>query len=233
MSRASALFRLQETDLDLDACRARLAEIARALGGSPAVQAARLQLTEADGQRSAARVALQDLELSNQSLSAKIAEAEGQLYGGKIRNPKELKDLQAEIESLKRRLGSGEEQQLEALIQLETAEAQLAAVQTDLQRAEAEAERVHAALASERAALEAKLGRLADEREAQHTSIPAVDREVYERLRQSKKGRALARMEDGVCVACGVEPSAQIAQAARRGGELARCPSCDRILYAE
>jgi hypothetical protein len=233
MSRASALFRLQETDLELDACRARLAEIAKALGGNPAVQAARLTMIDADGRRNAARAALQDSEFGAQTLKEKIADAEGRLYGGRIRNPKELKDLQDDVESLKRRLAAAEDEQLNALIQMEMAETQLAAAQTELQQAEAEAERAHTALTAERASREARLRKLEAEREAVQASIPAPDQDIYQRLRQTKKGRALSRLEDGVCIACGVEPSAQLAQAARRGGDLARCPNCDRILYAE
>jgi predicted nucleic acid-binding Zn-ribbon protein len=233
MSRVSALYHVQELDLQLDACRARLAEIAKALESSPAVQAARVRLTTANARLRSARTALNEMELENQSLSEKIKDAERRLYGGGIRNPKELRDLQADVESLKRRLAAGEERQLEALIETETAETQAAGAQGDLQLAEAEAAREHGALMAERETLQGRVEAFSGEREALYPSILAADRGVYERLRATKHGRALSRLEDGTCAACGIAPSAAIRQEARRGSELVRCSGCDRILYAD
>lgn len=232
MSRASSLYRLQETDLELDACRARLAEIETALSGSPAVQAARTRAQAAEAQLAKARAVLQDLELENAALDEKIREVEGRLYGGRVRNPKELQDLQADAESLKRRRAASEEQQLNALILFEETETQLAQAQADLRRAEEDAVRSNAALNAERAALTVRLTKLEAEREALGISIPTTDRQLYDRLRQHKHGRALSRLKDGVCTACGIEPSAALRQEAKRG-ELARCSGCDRILYME
>lgn len=235
MSRASALYRLQELDLELDACRARLADIAAALGDSASVQSARSRLLSAEARQRAARVTLQELEFENQALTEKIREAEQRLYSGAIRNPKELRDLQAEIESLKRRLAASEEQQLNALIASEVAETQAAGTEAELQQVEDVASREHTALTAERVALEGRLAKLEGEREGAGASIPAADRDVYQRLRQSRRGRAVARLDksEGVCSDCGMEPSAIIRQEARRGTDLVRCPGCDRILYVD
>jgi hypothetical protein len=233
MSRVSALFRLQETDLELDACRSRLAEIKAALGDDPAVQQARSLLLSAEARHRAARVTLQELELEALSLAEKIREAEQRLYSGSIRNPKELRDLQADVESLKRRLAGIEEQQLNALIESEVAETQAAGTEAELHQAEAGAARTQSALLAERGTLEARLRKLETEREAASAAVPAADQQVYQRLRQTRHGRAVARLEDGACAACGMAPSALMRQEARRGAELVRCAGCDRILYAD
>jgi predicted nucleic acid-binding Zn-ribbon protein len=233
MSRASSLFRLQETDLALDAGRARLAEIAQALAGNPAVQAAQARARQAEAQLHKAKAALTDAELDQQTLADKIAADEARLYGGRIRNPKELQDLQAEVESLKRRRAAAEERQLEALLEYEDAEAQLKAARDHLNEAEAEARRTSAALTAEWDRLTAREADLQAERESLLTTIAAADRAQYEKLRHAKKGRALARLEDGVCAACGMEPTAADRQLARRGAELVLCAGCGRILYAE
>lgn len=233
MSRVSSLYRLQEIDLDLDASRARLAEIERALSGHPAVAAARERLLSAETHYRSARVTLQELELENGSLAAKIGDAEQRLYSGRIRNPKELQDLQTEIESLKRRLAANEERQLNALIAAEVAETQAAGSQNDLQTAETEAAHQQSVLSDERSQIEARLRRLEPERAALREALPEFDRQVYDRLRQTKHGRALARLDDGACSACGLEPTPAVRQEARRAAELVRCPGCDRILYVE
>lgn len=233
MSRASSLFRLQETDLELDAGRARLAEIAQALAGNPAVQAAQARARQAEAQLHKAKAALTDAELDQQTLADKIAADEARLYGGRIRNPKELQDLQAEVESLKRRRAAAEERQLLALLEYEEAEAQLKAARDHLSEAEAEARRTSAALTAEWDRLTAREADLQAERESLLTLITPADRAQYDKLRQAKKGRALARLEDGVCAACGMEPTAADRQLARRGAELVLCAGCGRILYAE
>jgi predicted nucleic acid-binding Zn-ribbon protein len=232
MSRVSTLYHLQEIDLERDACRTRLAEIENALSDNPALQAARDRLLSAETRQRAARVVLQELELENSGLGDKIREAEQRLYGGAIRNPKELRDLQAEIESLKRRLAAGEEQQLNALIETEVAETESAGSQAELQQVESQSARDQSTLLTERDACQARLRKLDAEREAQLPSILEADRAVYERLRHTKHGRPLSRLEDDTCTACGIAPSALIRQEARRGAELVRCTGCDRILYA-
>ena len=233
MSRASALFRLQQIDLELDACHNRLAEIKAALGDDPVVQNARARLLTAEARHRAARVALQEFELEGQTLTEKIREVEQRLYGGAVRNPKELRDLQAETESLKRRLASAEEQQLNALIDSETAEAQAAGTEAELRQAEDIAARTQSTLVTERASLEARQRKLEAEREAARAPVPEADRQTYDRLRQTRHGRAITRLDDGACGACGIAPSALIRQEARRGTDLVRCPGCDRILYSD
>ncbi|MBL8046761.1 MAG: hypothetical protein JNL09_09480 [Anaerolineales bacterium] len=231
MSRVGTLFRLQALDLELDAGRIRLAEIEQALSSNPAVLAAQKALTAAETVHRAARAAAHDIELDAQALTTKIKEAEGRLYGGTIRNPKELKDLQAEIESLKRRLMEVEEKELAALMDLEAVEGALAQAQTQRQTAENAMLVLNGALASERETLTTHVSEMQAQREAATTPIAAADRTLYEQLRQTKKGRAVAKLDDDVCAACGIEPTAALRQIARRG-DVAQCVGCGRILYA-
>jgi hypothetical protein len=233
MSRASQLLRLQDMDVELDARRARLAAIEETLGEAQAVHTAQRQLVEAEAQFTAARLALKNLELDVQAFNERIADADHRLYGGRITNPKELSDLQKDIESLKRQRGTLEEQQLEALIQAEAAETQLHATQAALQAAEADAAQTQGNLLDERAALKARVETLEAEREAMLIPIPAADRELYARLRPAKRGRAVSRLDDGVCSACGVAPSSSRGQSARQGNDLILCGNCGRILCAD
>jgi hypothetical protein len=233
MSRATALFRLQGVDSELDACRARLKDIDQVLSDSPEVREVHQRLIEAQAQLHTARVALQSLELDNQAFSEKIAEADERLYSGRVTNPKELRDLEQDIASLKRQRAAVEERQLEALIRAETAEADVGAVQARQQQVEQETARLHSSLLEERNTLTARLERLEIEREAILAPLPADDREMYERLRRTKNGRAVVQLEEGVCTACGVAPSSSRIQSVRQGNELVRCGNCDRILYSE
>jgi len=232
MSRASALFQLQTIDLELDARHARLRQIEAETGESPAVRAAQRQVVEAEASLASARASLRALEQDLQALNEKIAEVEERLYGGKVTHTKELQDLQRDVDSLKRRRDALEEKQLETLIRVESEEADLAGLARQLAQSEDTAAQANTSLVAEHEKLRLRVARLEDEREAALASVPKADREVYGHLRQSKKGRAVTRLEDGVCAACGVASSSSQLQIARQGSELARCANCDRIIYA-
>ncbi len=233
MSRASALFQLQAIDLELDAHHARLRQIEAETGESPAVRAAQRQVVEAEARLAADRASLRALEQDLQALNEKIAEVEERLYGGQVANPKELQDLQRDVDSLKRRRDALEEKQLETLIRIESEEADLAGLARQLAQSEDAAAQTNTSLVAEHEKLRLRVARLEDEREAALASVPKADQEIYDHLRHSKKGRAVTRLEDGVCAACGVALSSSQLQIARQGSELARCSNCDRIIYAD
>ncbi len=232
MSRISDLFRLQELDLERERWVSRQAEIDRALADDANVQAAQAQVAHAHNQLNRARAQAQTLEHQMLALTNKIRALEQRLYGGRVSNPKELRDLQADVQAHQRRRAALEEQQFAALIESETAETQLAAAQHQLQTAETAWHTGNANLRTERAQIAERLAGLDDERTSLANRIRPEDMSLYQRLRASKNGRALARLDDGVCNACWVEPSATLAQQARRGQEPALCPNCGRILYA-
>lgn len=232
MSRISDLYRLQELDLERERWMSRVAEIDRTLNDETVVQAAQLAVAQAHNALNRARGQARALEHEMLQLTAKIADNEKRLYSGRLSNPKEMRDLQNDVQSHQRRRTELEEHQFSALIESETAETQLAAAQHQLQTAETAWHSGNTSLRTERAQIAERLASLDDERASLAGHIAATDMTLYQRLRASKNGRALARLEDGVCNACWVEPNATVAQQARRSQEPALCPSCGRILYA-
>ncbi len=233
MSRAASLLRLQALDLQLDAHLARLQAIEAALGDHPAVRQAQQALLESEKRLGAARAAVQNLEYDSQALNAKIQEIDQRMYGGRVGNPKELQDLQRDVESLQRRRRALEEQQFEALLGAEAAEASQQAARLALEQCEAQAAKSQGDLLAERAESHAALDRLQPSRDAVLTSIPPADLELYDRLRRSKKGRAVTELIEGSCSSCGVSPSSSRIQSARQGNELILCGNCGRILAAD
>lgn len=224
---------LQGIDLELDANRARLRAIEAALGDDPAVQQAQRDLLEAEVQLHAARVAVQNLEFDGQNLGEKIAEVDVRMYSGAVNHPKELQDLQNEVTSLRRRREALEEKQFEALLVAETAEVRSVEVRHRLDRAETAAAEAHGNLREEREQLKVSAARLGINRDVVAASIPVPDLELYTRLRQSKKGRAVSQLDEGACTACGVAPSSSRIQDARQGNDIILCGNCGRILCAD
>jgi uncharacterized protein len=233
MSRAGSLLQLQGIDLEMDVKRARLRAIEIALGDDPAVQEAERDLVEAQAELHTARVSIQNLEFDGQNLGQKIADVDSRMYSGKVTNPKELQDLQNEVNSLRHRRDALEEKQFEALLIAENAEVRSADVQHRLERAETVAAEAHGNLREERQELQTGLARLQVNHDAAAASIPAADLEIYSRLRLSKKGRAVSQLDEGACTACGVAPSSSRIQDARQGNDIILCGNCGRILCAD
>jgi len=232
MSRVSSLNRLQEIDLSVGRGRARLAEVEKLLGASDAVRAARAAHDQAQARSQTAQAAVRDAELAVGTQRAKLENAERALYGGGVHNPKELQELQADVESLKRHLSSLEDRLLEAMVALEDTETLAHKAEDQLAQAEGTQVTEQASLAGEHSQLLARLATLETEREAAVAGVAEKDLALYARLRDSMGGMALATLQDGSCSACGVGISAAERQTVRNSAELFRCPQCGRILYA-
>lgn len=232
MSRASSLYRLQAIDLDIDRARARLREIEAALSDSETLPRARSQLAEAEARLQASNNAARTAEHAVASHQAKLEQAESSLYGGSIRNPKELQDLQNEVEALRRYKPTLEDRLLEALLQVEEAELQRQALSAEVTRLEALLSAKQASLMEERDQILAQMDRLETEREAALASIPDDDSRLYQQLRASRAGLAVALLQDDSCGACGMTLSRSEQQTVRMAEDLVCCRQCGRILYA-
>jgi hypothetical protein len=103
MSRAAALYHLQQVDLKLDGLRRELAAVAAQLVESPALLEARAALAAGEHDLAEHEKRQRALEGELQVLIAKITEVEQRLYGGKVGNPKELAELQQDVAALGRR----------------------------------------------------------------------------------------------------------------------------------
>jgi predicted nucleic acid-binding Zn-ribbon protein len=223
---------LQKIDVELDKHRAMLAEVNAKLANNPAVKQAQASLAAAQSALAEARRAAKVLDDENKTLSAHITDAEERLYGGSVRNPRELQDLQNDIDSLKRNRNGLDEKQLAAIEAVEAAEKQEAAARAVLAEAEAARAVEQGDLIRDKGAVDAILEKLGGEREAALISVNPEDLATYDTLRRQKRV-AVGLLVDGTCTACGVAPSSSRIMAARAGGDLVRCGNCGRILYAE
>ncbi len=232
MSSAFKLFRLQQVDTQLDQVKARLSEIERKLAEDEIISQAQQGLQEAQRVQQGAQKELNNSELEVKSVQAKLKENQDSLYGGKVRNPKELQDLQMEADSLKKHVQALEDVQLEKMMALEECQSAVNAAEEALEAARAQRAVEERTLGSEQSQLAIESARLEEERSADLHTISAEDLKIYEGLRATKGGIAVAKAQNKTCAACGAELSASLAQAARSPSELARCDNCHRILYA-
>lgn len=232
MSRASGLYRLQQVDLAIDQAAGRLAALESALGESGPLQAAQAASTAAEVARTDASAMARSAEAALDDQRQRIEETDNKLYGGAIQNPKELQELQQESESLRRHLGTLEDRLLEAMVRLEQATEDADGRKAELERAEADRADQTKSLGAERKAVGSELDRLQVEREVAAAGVEAKDLQLYNKLRGSMGGLAVAELRDDSCGACGLTLGSSARQEVRSGAGAVRCKQCGRILYA-
>jgi uncharacterized protein len=233
MSNAESLYRLQMLDNDLDAAQKRLVEIDTQLKGTPALAHARSELTKAEQAQRAAQAELKSLEFDAQTLDEKISGEEQRLYAGQVRAPKEMVDIQHELEGLKKRRASMDDDLLAAMERAEQTRADELACRQSLTHAERNFADDNTHLKREReTTIRAAQGQI-EQRKALAGSLPKEAIALYTNVRAKKPNRiAVALIKAGACGQCGQLASSQSAQQARTGQTLAICSNCGRILYA-
>ncbi len=231
MNQPFLLFQVQKIDSEIDNIDKRSTEIARLLANNQILLAAEMKLEEADRRLNLARKALKDIEDAVEKVQIKIQTSESSLYGGKIRVPKELQDLQNEIAALKKHLASQEDRQLEAILAMEESEKAFGEAGAELEKAKAEFANQTASLQGEKTTIEKKKERLLSERAAAVTPIEPEFMAIYDRFRKQKRGIAIAGVSEDSCSACGAGLTPAESQSARSNQKVVYCPQCGRMLY--
>jgi uncharacterized protein len=232
MSQSFTLFRLQQVDSHLDKARGRLKEISRQLKDNNENQRTNTTLKIVEAQLAEALKSLRKTEQEVIDHRIKIEQTESALYGGKIKNPKELQELQNESAALKRYLSVLEDRQLEAMIIQEDVQTEVEIATTNQADVQSRVELRNAALKDEESELMKDINRIEGERTAIISGIPETNVILYEQIRTQRGGIAVARVVDRTCSACGSTLSTALLNTAQLPNQISRCSTCNRILYA-
>jgi len=229
MNVARQLYQLQEIDLEIESDERTLEQVTSQLGESQTVLRAKAQLESEQQRLEELKHQQHTAEWEIDDITTRIATAEESLFGGRIKNPKELASLQHEVETFKTRRDGLEEKALEVIDQVEQAEASLAEIKSRLEGLTADWQRQQKQLAEEQARLEAAIAELKQKRQLLSEQIEPQAVELYQALKKGK-GRAVARVEQGICRGCRISlPTTDLQRA--RGSNLVQCSSCGRILF--
>lgn len=233
MSAALGLYRLQQIDSQMDQARARLEAIRQTLENDLELRSALKEVSTAEAARQEAERIQRQIEAEAQAQRIKIEQTESSLYGGLVHVPKELQDLQKDVVSLKKHLVTLEDRLLEAMLATEAATAELGKARTTLAQVESRLGDQNHHLSEERASLTRSMERFEAERKAAATPLEAKLLEHYEALRRDRRGLAVTTISEGACAACGTTLTPGQQQNARSSGQIARCPTCGRYLFAD
>jgi predicted nucleic acid-binding Zn-ribbon protein len=224
---------VNEIDLAVDALRVRMGEIAEALKEPVELQRVREACAGAEAELTRCRAAQQEREAVQREAGGRLAQAESNLYSGKVRNPKELQDAERDVAQLRRQYSQAEDRLLDTLIALESASESVTAQQAELARLTTEWGATQTRLRREQAQVrERLLAEQARQVEARR-AVPADLLTLYDGLRARRSGRAVAELDEDSCSVCRVAVPPGKLEMARYGEELTYCENCGRLLWGE
>ena len=232
MARPADLWRLQEIDSALDTRRASLEDALEERAESDELGAARALVEQCVEALRDAQSAQSDLDLEAQGLRDKVKPAEEKLYGGSIKNAKELADLQADVESMKRHLATIEDRDLAAIEAVETADRALQAARTEFDGLDAASREEQSYIAGRIEQLTAEIRELDPQRAQAAAAIETSVLGIYEHVRRAHQGKGVAKLDRNLCLGCRISLPVATVNRARSAGALVQCPNCERILLA-
>lgn len=232
MSTSLGLFRLQQVDSQIDRARLQLDKIRKTLENDVELKKALALVESSQVDLNSAKNNLKTAEADAEAQKIKIEQTEASLYGGSVHNPKELQDLQRDVASLKKHLGTLEERELEAMLKTEKAEAALNEARSGLESIQSRLGGEHKTLLDEQTKLLKALETLSQEREASVSPVEGELMNIYNDLRRQKRGVAVTEFAENSCSSCGATLTSSLQQNAKSPKQLTYCPSCGRILYA-
>jgi len=233
MSKAKQLFELQEIDLDIQQKTEALAQVKDTIGKDDDIVSARAALAAARKQLMGLEHDQRTAEWGVDELEQKIAAEEKKLYEGSVKNPRELMNLQHEIDLIKVQRRDREDKLLQVMEEVDTAQRDVNHRAEEMEVMTRDWEEAQKWLSRKQTELEADLDTLTQKRESTVISIDSDGIKTYEELRRVKQGIAVAKLVQGRCLGCRISLPVSDQQKARMGQKLATCSNCGRILYMD
>jgi predicted nucleic acid-binding Zn-ribbon protein len=186
-----------------------------------------LEATEGDLKREQSKA-----EADVEQVRSRIARDQSRLDAGQVSSPRELENLQSEIESLHRRQGDLEDVELEVMERREAVQARLAAAAAEREAAAADITAVTARRDEILAEMAEQSAKASDRRAAVAAEEPADLIDLYEKLRAQHGGVGAAALRRGQCQGCHLTMNTVDLNAIRAAApdEVLRCEECRRIL---
>lgn len=229
------LLALQALDTEADQIRHRMANLPERAEVDAAERVEREaadSLAKLDEQRHELGRNQKRLDDEISSITSHIEEVDATLYGGTVRAPKELTDLQSELNSLKRHRRDVEDQLLDVMEQLEPVDAERAKLQAGAATAAEQREAATARLDAASGVLNGELDGIAERRSELAGPVDEAKLATYEQLRTHFGGVAIAQLTGGRCSGCHLSlPAVDLDHIKRAPADAqVTCPECGRLL---
>jgi predicted nucleic acid-binding Zn-ribbon protein len=231
MTTTRQLYSLQELDLTLASIESQKAEAERELEQG-------IHLDEAEATLRIEGGRLQELETSYRldklevdGLREKSLSLNDRLYSGAITHPRELEGLQKEVSNIQDLLQQRDAALQEMLLKVQESQARCTTLKEELSDVRTAWENRRAELNERIRQLVAEQESIVGQRSQLAATIEPMELRRYENLRKTKGGRAVAKVERGLCQACRMSLPTQQLQRVRAGRQVVLCSSCGRMLF--
>ena len=207
---------------ELTAVEARLAELA---GTLEETQQRRDQVARRQG----------EFEAELQALESRVRELEGKMYGGTISASRDLQAMAGEVDSLKKRRSSLEDNILGAMDEREPIEAEVQRLEDAQVEATGEADGLRTRIAEAETEIDGEEQRELEARAELVAQVPAALVEQYERIRSRSGGIGAARLVGTSCSGCHLSlPAVEVDRLKRATPDaVVLCDQCGRILVRQ
>ena len=224
---------------DLDTTITQLEHRRAALAESTGLTAVEGQLAslgaerdDATARRAVLTATQKELEGQIAVISERVGVIEKRMYAATGSAARDLQAMNEEVRHLSERRAELEEVELEAMLEQDPIDAELAALAERILPLEAQAEELRRLVAESQVEIDATLGEAIGSRAAEAALLPAALSNRYETLRAHLKGTGAARLVGNHCGGCHLELSSGEVEKIRAlpPGDAATCEQCGRIL---
>ncbi|MFN0241464.1 MAG: zinc ribbon domain-containing protein [Planctomycetota bacterium] len=227
-----ALLALQEIDRDIFRVQAELKRLPLERQGKKAELDKRTaRLAEVKNESLKLRVRIKELEDQTTVQRQRMRKLENEANNSRA-DMALVVAYQHEIRTLKRDVGTAEEEGLQWMEKVEALNAQSAELAAQIEKEQKTFDEFSANVEREYGDAKKRLAELSKARSTLSSSeIPPEKVAIYNRLLAARSGVALAQLQGRVCQGCYMEVPQNLYVRVQRGTELVQCPSCDRILH--
>ncbi|TET05857.1 MAG: hypothetical protein E3J83_06545 [Candidatus Atribacteria bacterium] len=226
------LLELQKIDIDIDEEEKKKRDLPLMIEGiSKKIRELKDSLKNKKENYKNLQVKLKRIELDLTEKSNKIKKHQEDLYGGKISDIKELKQIQKVIANYKEEKDSIEEDVLDLMEEMEDLDKSIGHLNEDLKVKEKEFKKRKEEMDLASLVIEKNMNSFNIKREEILNKI--TDHRLlkeYEHLRKEKNGKAIMEVEGSICPGCYLDLPSDAIYQLKKNRKIIICPNCSRIL---
>lgn len=229
MSIVKRIFELQQIEAAIVSTQKQLEEINSHIAHNDVFEQARGEFDSAKVSLGGLEKQYRELDADAEELRKNIKQIEDKLYGGKIKNPKELMGYEQEAGLLKNKLSKMDDSLLELMEKIEAGKLNAGKLKKAFGEAEESWHREIEPLQQKAGQVKTELVELEARKNNTLLEIDSRTLSLYEGIK-GHKGHAVVRVDQGRCTGC--KMSLSISELQRvRGSSIVQCSNCGRILY--
>lgn len=228
----TVLLKLQKFDLDLDEEEKKKRNLPLMIEGiTNEIEELKDSLKSKNVNYKDLQIKLKRKELDLAEKSNKINKHQEDLYGGKISDIKELKQIQKVVANYKEEKDSIEEDLLDLMEEVEDLDKSINHINQDLKAKEKEFKKSKEEIDLTSSLIEKNINSLQFKRK-ELLGIIKNDRLLreYELIRKEKGGKAIIEVNGSICTGCYLDLPSDVIYQLEKNRKIVICPNCSRIL---